>query len=379
MVVSHPLEPALYIASDAALQELVSQLAQETLLAVDTESNNLYAYTGRVSLIQISTRQQDYIIDPLTIEDMQPLGTLFADATIEKIFHAAEYDLICMRRDFGFQVKNLFDTMYGARLCHIEPFGLADLLYEFFEVEADKSHQRDNWGKRPLPLDSLHYAQMDTHYLLALRDVIRQRLADLERLDESLEVFEDVLRIEAKESDFDPEGYWKIGAPRSFTGRQMACLKELYLLRDKIAREDDVPAFKILTNNALVALVREAPKKNNDLYRIHEVPNGFARLHGQEIMDALTKGRQTQIPHVPQPEIPDPILTERYMSLHAWRKETAMQRNLDASLIVSKNTLWEIARLLPQDKTSLGAITGIGAWRLQAYGNDLLKLIKSLR
>src|SRR5690606_29531 len=131
----------------------------------DTESNSLYAYRERVCLIQLSTRSRDYILDPLIIVDMSPLAPLLADPGVEKVFHAAEYDLICLHRDYGFIVNNLFDTMVAARICGYKAIGLGSLLSEFLGVELDKRHQRDDWGERPLPPDSLRYAQMDTHYL----------------------------------------------------------------------------------------------------------------------------------------------------------------------------------------------------------------------
>ena len=274
------LPTAIHIDTDEELQHLARTLSQEALLAVDTESNNLYAYQGQVCLVQLSTRTNDYIIDPLPITDMQPLGDLLADERIEKIFHAAEYDLICMRRDFGFEVQNLFDTMYAARLCHIENFSLANLLETFFQVEANKKHQLDNWGARPLKPASLVYAQMDTHYLPTLRDMLVERLQELNRMEEAREVFSDVLRIEARNNGFDPDGFWKVGIPHSLTRRQMAVLRELYLLRDAMARDEDRPPFKVMTNKVLVTLAHEQPRNYTQLYRMKGLAPRFVRIWG---------------------------------------------------------------------------------------------------
>jgi ribonuclease D len=101
---------------------------------------------------------------------------------------------------------------------------------------------------------------MDTHYLPELRDELLEKLNGLQRLDEAKEVFEDVLRIEAKENGFDPDGYWKVGAPNSLNRREMAVLRELYLLRDAIARDENVPPFKIFTNNVMVSIFVNNPK-----------------------------------------------------------------------------------------------------------------------
>ncbi|MEO1290681.1 MAG: ribonuclease D, partial [Chloroflexota bacterium] len=259
MALKIKLPPVTYIDTSDLLRHMLAEIADADQIAIDTESNSMYAYYGRVCLIQLSTRHQDYIIDPLAIEDIQPLGKILADEKIEKIFHAAEYDLICLKRDFDFDVYNLFDTMAAARLVGEKKFGLGDMLNKYFDVEVDKSHQRDDWGKRPLAKDSLIYAQMDTHYLHQLRDKLLAKLEQLGRIAEAQEVFADVLRIEVKEREFDEHGFWKIGAPNRLNRRQMAVLKELYLLREKIAEDENIPPFKVLNNKALVNLARKQP------------------------------------------------------------------------------------------------------------------------
>src|SRR5258708_34830640 len=118
------LAAPMIIITVPALRELVRRLHNEPLIAVDTESNSLYAYRENVCLIQISTRTQDWLIDPLAVTDLSPLGPLFADPDIEKVFHAAEYDIMCMKRDFGFTFNNLFDTMFAARIVGLKTFGL---------------------------------------------------------------------------------------------------------------------------------------------------------------------------------------------------------------------------------------------------------------
>jgi ribonuclease D len=373
------LSPARYIDTQHALDDLVESLTYEPQIAVDTESNNMHVYRGQVSLVQLSTRAQDYIIDPIAIDDLQGIGDVLADARIEKIFHAAEYDLICMKRDFGFEVQNLFDTMYAARLCHAEAFGLADLLRNYFNVEVDKSHQLDDWGQRPLPADSLRYAQMDTHYLPHLRDVLLDELITRGGLREAQEVFADVLRIEVKDNSFDPDDFWKLGIPRSFNRRQMALLREVFIVRDDIARDQDRPHFKIMSNKTLIKLVRERPRNHTQLFKLRGLSPAIVRMYGEEIIEAVERGLQAKPPKMPPRDNPPADLTERYMALHAWRKERAIQRGIDSDLILAKQTLWEIAREMPDDSDQLAQIEGIGVWRMETYGDELLALVDDLR
>ena len=145
----------IMIAQPESLWRLANKLSAESLLAVDTESNSLYAYREQVCLIQFSTNEQDYLIDPLVLDDLSPLAQLFANPGIEKIFHAAEYDLICLKRDFGFTVNNIFDTMMAARVLGRNAVGLATILEVEFNVHVDKRCQRADWGQRPLDRKSV--------------------------------------------------------------------------------------------------------------------------------------------------------------------------------------------------------------------------------
>src|SRR5512136_2792348 len=96
------------------LKKLATILAKEPKIAVDTESNSLFAYREQVCLIQFSTPDADYLVDPLALTDLSPLAPIFADPNIQKTFHAAEYDLICLKRDLNIKVCNIFDTMQAA-------------------------------------------------------------------------------------------------------------------------------------------------------------------------------------------------------------------------------------------------------------------------
>ena len=379
MALTPKLTPATYIETSQALEDLVLALSGEEQIAVDTESNNMYAYHGQVCLIQVSTRNHDYIIDPLKIDDISIFGELLCDEKIEKIFHAAEYDLICMKRDFSFEVRNLFDTMFAARLVGAKKFGLGDILMQYFDVEVDKRHQLDNWGKRPLPKDSLLYAQMDTHYLHELRDILHDELYELDRLDEAQEVFQDVLRIEIKPRDFDPNGFWKIGKPHSLNRRQMALLKELYILREELAEEEDQPPFKVLSNKALVNMAREKPQNYRSLKEIKGLGQKPIRRYADEIIEAIEKGRSSKVPKQPPRDDPDPIIADRYIALHAWRKNCGIKRDLDSSLILAKQTLWDLAYQMPSSLEELAQIEGFGQWRLENYGEDILAVIEKLR
>ncbi len=162
------LPPPVLITRPAQLALLMAALREQPAIAVDTESNSLHAYQEQVCLIQFSTPQADYLVDPLADLDLSPLGELFANPAIEKVFHAADYDIACLKRDFGWSFANLFDTQWAARILGWSQVGLASILKTHFNVHVNKKWQRFNWGERPLPTEALDYARLDTHYLLPL-------------------------------------------------------------------------------------------------------------------------------------------------------------------------------------------------------------------
>ncbi len=113
-----------WISTTADFDTMLGEVRKASIVAVDTESNSLFAYTERVCLLQLSTLQTDYLIDPLEL-DISPLGELFSSPQVEKVFHAAEYDIICLRRDYHFPFNNIFDTMLASRLLKKPALGLA--------------------------------------------------------------------------------------------------------------------------------------------------------------------------------------------------------------------------------------------------------------
>ncbi|MCC6802236.1 MAG: HRDC domain-containing protein [Anaerolineae bacterium] len=375
------LPPPTYIDSNEALDALIESLRGETLLAVDTESNSLYAYRERVCLIQLSTRTADYLIDPLSIDTLEPLEPLFADASVEKVFHAAEYDLMCMKRDFGFSFENLFDTMIAARVCGRKLIGLGSLLDEVVGVAVDKSHQRDDWGMRPLPPDSLTYAQIDTHYLPLLHDHFVQELVELERLEEAREAFRDVCRVPAaRREPFDATGFWRMSLPNNLTRREAAILREVYALRERIAQERDVPPFKIFPDRTLVAVAQRAPTRLNDLRAIEGMSPGQIRRYGQTLIDAVVVGQHADLPTPPTPEPPsDPVVVERYSALREWRKTRAQERGVESDVIISKDALWTLAVRAPSSLDEMDNVPGLGPWRRAVYGAEILAVIRRHR
>ncbi len=370
------LPPAITIDDSRALGAAVERLARQQRIAIDTESNSMHAYRGKTCLIQLSTPSEDLLIDPLAIADISPLRTILADHAIEKVFHAAEYDLICLKRDFDFDVRSIFDTMAAARVCGYQRIGLGNMLEDLLGVRHSKKHQKYDWAQRPLPESARRYAQVDTHYLLPLRDALYAELRAQGRLEEASEYIADMTRFELKSQEFDPDGFWALARPNSLSQQSAAVLRELYILRDELAQSVDHPPQRLIANKTLLEIVKLQPRSARKLYDIRGLPAWLVRQNGDEIIEAVRHGLSSRLPiERPAPEPIPPPIVERYSALHTWRRETAAARGVESDVIISRNALWDIARRNPASVDDLRDICGLGPWRRQTYGSALVALL----
>jgi len=370
-----PSSPPEVVSSDSELGTLLHLLSAQPVIAVDTESNSFYAYQERICLIQLSIPDTDAIVDPLADLDMRPLGELFADPHVQKVFHAAEQDVAGMKRDFGFQFANLFDTMRAARILGWPRVGLADVLEETFGVKMDKRYQRHDWGKRPLAEEALAYARLDTHYLLPLRDLQAEALEEMGRAEEAAEVFDQLTRIPPATSPFGPEAFWRVKGVHTLDTQEQAVLWELYLWRDRVAKRHDRTPFRVMSNQALVALARAQPCTLEELAQVSRVPPTVARRYGQALLGAVARGREGTAPKPPEHRRHKEEVQQRYQALRTWRRRVAARRRVDADIVLSNNTLWALAKYNPITLQDLESVAGLGPWKRNTYGPDILRIL----
>ncbi len=371
--------PPLLIATAPALAEMQTVLASEPTLAVDTEADSLYAYFEKVCLLQFSTPAADYVVDPLAV-DIASLRTIFADPRIQKVFHAAEYDILSMKRDYEFTFENIFDTMIAARVLGWPNVGLGNILQERFGVSLNKKMQRADWGHRPLTAEQISYAREDTHFLLALRDLQLQELRRLGRLDEAEEEFVRLTHVEPTRRHFDPDGYWNMDGARELGPTELAVLRELYRFREHQARHEDRPPFKIASESALLAIAQAVPQSERELGRIDGVPGFIAQRYGQSVLQAVTRGRAAPQRTPPHPhmrrEAPlDNPARARLARLKEWRKKRAAERGVAPDVIVSNDVLFAAARHNPRTVEALVDASHLGPWKAREYGDEILAVL----
>ncbi len=366
------------------LRKLVNRLAQLSIVAVDTESNSLFAYREQVCLVQFSTGEADYLVDPLALGDLSPLGPIFSSPQIEKVFHAAEYDVLCLRRDYGFEFARLFDTMVASRILGREAVGLGSMLQEMFNVRVDKRFQRADWGERPLPKDALDYARMDTHYLIELRHRLRAELEQYNLLALAEEDFARLANYKADENgasngtlaNGDPAAVcWRISGAYDLQPQQAAVLLELCRYREKSAQAANRPRFKVIGDQTLKAIAEQTPTRLEDLQHVPGMTSGQVRRHGKHLLEAVQYGLQSDPFYPPRNPRPNERYLHRMEALRHWRKEAADKMGVQSDVILPRDLLHSLAENAPQDKAALAALLWEVPWRLERFGAQILDIL----
>jgi ribonuclease D len=364
------------ITKPGGLIRLVQTLANQPNIAVDTESNSLFAYREQVCLIQFSIPDEDYLVDPLALKDLENLGSIFSDDHILKIFHAAEYDLLCLKRDFGFSFNNLFDTMLAARVLGRKGVGLGSLIEAEFGIQLDKRHQRANWGQRPLPEYLLDYARLDTHYLIPLKEKLERELKQKNLLPLAQEDFKRLCRVEATSNNGKTD-CWRVNGVHHLSPQQAAVLQQLCIYRDEYAKQINRPLFKVISDHTLYTIANTLPGDLDELKSLPGMTNHQMQRHGKGLLQAVQRGLKAE-PVYPQRNIrPDDQFLARVEILKQWRKQKAHQMKVESDIIMPRDLLHKLASHNPRELHALSDYLSDVPWRFQHFGEEILKALKN--
>ncbi|KAH9829634.1 uncharacterized protein C8Q71DRAFT_717962 [Rhodofomes roseus] len=329
--------PFTWVSDSAAFDAMLEKLRGAREIAIDLEHHSYRTFAGFVCLMQISTREEDWVVDTLALRDeLEALNEVFTDPRIVKVLHGAESDIVWLQQDFNLYIVNLFDTYHASKVLDFPRHGLATLLEMYCDFTADKKYQLADWRIRPLPEEMLAYARSDTHFLLYIYDNLRNALLDrgqsqsragtppssqtphesqsqtpaahalvrevLARSEETaLRVYEKELYDYAEGGG--PGGWdtlakkWNKGAltagaeTQAGTGSVYAVQRAVYRCvhawRDRVAREEDESTRYVLPNHYLFVLADKPPADMAALLSaFHPVPP-VIRRRSKELLDAI--------------------------------------------------------------------------------------------
>ena len=357
-------------------QQMLAHLATQDTIAIDTESNSLHAYHERVCLIQLSSQQRDFLLDPFAFKDLSELGALFTRSDIQKIFHAGDYDVACLKRDFDFTFHNIFDTMIAATALAEPNLGFAALIEKYFGLVLDKKYQRANWGERPLKSEMLRYAQYDSHFLIPLRGVLLPQLEEGGRLQLVLEEGEGMARL-VKPSEPHREDIWRVKGAQDLSSDALSLLDALNHLRETIASKRDVPPFKVFSDRALIEIAQTQPHYIQELSLLPSLPERQVRQYGSLLMQTIQAWRENPQKVNPRRNhrLSDAEMKRRD-ALSTWRKQVGVEEGLPSNAIISRELLERLAHLEFSNKAELEEAMRYFPYRYERYGDAIFQVLE---
>jgi len=365
------------------LESLAKELLAEKVIGVDTEADSFYHYFDKTCLVQIATRKNTFLIDPLALggpAELAPLGPVFASPDVRLVFHAAEYDLFVLKRDCGFRFAGLFDTMVSAQLLGYRSVGLAALIEHHFDVSLPKDEQRSDWSRRPLSDEQKTYAAADVQFLIRLMERLEKELKKKKRMGWAEAEFESLMQRQWPARQFDTLGYLRIKGARKLDPHCLAVLRELYLARDARAREVDRPPFKVLGNRTLLEIAEIRPESLEALGRIKGVTELILRRMGRDILVAIRKGEKKA--HGPIPRLEgsgrrriDRRTERRVAELKKWRTTRAAELEIDPGVLCPNAALEAIAWRNPTQASELGELPEVKRWFAEEFGGEIVEVL----
>jgi ribonuclease D len=319
---------------------------------------------------------------------MGRLGPILADPSITKIFHGADYDVVCLKRDFAVEIHGVFDTLVATQLLGRTRFGLADLIERYFGLEVDKTLQRHNWAQRPLEDDHLEYARGDTHFLRALREILLRDLDKAKRLRRFEEECRLLERRQWQGKGFDPDGWLRAKGTLNLDDAGKRVLRRAWAYRNEQARAMDRPQFKVMPDDVLVSLALIKPTSETALDKVISPRSGLRRRHGRMLLRVVEEGmddktplavagrRDRDTPRGPKPRLTGRAAEKVVADLRTWRNKRGKDVATAAFTIASNGTLKAIAAHRPTTLEELAAIPDVRAWQVEEYGEEILEVLQ---
>jgi len=371
---------ARWIETPPALAEVSQRLRAPGEIALDTEGDSLHHYPERLSLIQLALPSSHvWLVDPLALGDLSPLASVFAAPSVLTVLHAGDNDLVQLKRR-GIAFAAIFDTSIAARFLGAKALGLDVLLGTYLGVELPPSRQRDDWSRRPLSEAQRRYAAADVLHLFALKQKLTEELARVGRLAWVEEECAALAALPAVERVPDPNAFAGLKGARDLPPRGLAILRELYELREGLARTMDRPPFKILAEETLVRLAQTPPADPSGLEGIPGcTPKVIARW-GEAVLSAVARAQalpETAWPTLerhPRPRIPG-IVARRIEALRQWRKDASPRFGLEPGLLLPNRLITTVALAGPRDPAALASLDGVRRWRAEIFGAEIVAVL----
>jgi ribonuclease D len=315
------------------------------------------------------------VFDPIEGFDHGPLAEVVADPDIEVVVHAGGQDVAILRRAWGIQPRNLFDTQIAAGFAgYSAQAGYGNLLGRVTGVRLSKSAGFTRWDRRPLTPEQVDYARSDVEDLLALADMLQERLTASGRLEWARE---ECRKLEDITDERDPEEVWR-RLPRvaQLRPRARAVAQELAAWRERTAASENRPLGSVLSDVALIEVARRQPMNAKDLQAIRGVRPDLGRRRGDAVLEVIERGRERPPPELEEwtrVEV-DPGDAPRIALCEALVRHRVGEAGLAYELVASRADLTAIA-VASREGADEPDVRTLKGWRRDLVGTELLDLL----
>jgi ribonuclease D len=365
-----------------ALSEVCRTVERFSWAGVDTEADSLHHYAEKLSLLQVTVGEDDFVIDPLVPLDLKELLGILSQKTL--ILQGADSDIRLLKKTYDFKPSDVFDTMIAAQILGYDKMGYVDLVDRHCGLRLSKAEQKADWSRRPLTEKMLAYAANDTHYLKAVYDAMKKELEDAGRLGWHRQQCQKLLQtlelLKVQESDRSLD--WQIKGSRDLKGKALTFLRELWLWREAVARQKDRPSFKVLNSEYLIQVAQwAAANPGQDIAQWKEAPRNVKGEHRDVINRVIRDSEdlpQVQFTQAERTKVKrrwtdqeTKLLTE----LKALREKKALELKIHPSLIATNATLEALAVAKPRSREALEAAGVLLPWQIETIEDELLKVL----
>ena len=363
-------------------EELAERAREDGRFGLDTEFVSEGRYRPLLCLVQVAVQPRGAggkadvaVLDPIEGFDHGPLAEVVADPEIEVVFHAGGQDVAILRRAWGIQPRNLFDTQIAAGFAgHSAQAGYGNLLSRVAGVRLSKSAGFTRWDRRPLTPEQIDYARSDVEDLLALADTLERQLASSGRLEWARE---ECRRLEDISDERDPDEAWR-RLPRvaQLRPRARAVAKELAAWREHTAADENRPIGSVLSDVALIEVARRQPNAVRELSAIRGVRPDLGRRRGDAVLKVIERGRETQPPELEEWTRTDiePGDAPRIALSEALVRHRVNEAGLAYELVASRADLTAIA-VAVRERADEPDVRTLRGWRRDLVGAELLDLL----
>jgi ribonuclease D len=357
-----------------ALERLCARVRDAARVGLDTEFHAERTYSPRLMVVQLAFDDGAAIVDALALPDLQQLALSLTQTTV--VGHALSADLKIFADRFGLVPPRVFDTQIAAAfLGYGMQVSLADLVRSLCDVRLAKSQTVSDWSTRPFSERQVEYLVGDVAYLLPVYDAERPLLEEKGRYDWVYEECEELGDIERYRMD-ERRAYLRIPGAMRMSRRELGILSELVKLRDRIARERDLPVRYVLPDDVVAGLALLKPAQIDELAQLRRLEAGMKRQLGTAILEAVARGQAMDEEELPKrPARPAAPARDALVALlGAAIAEIARSAGLPASLLVPRAALERLAREIPSDRASFERILALQPWRLALVADPLWRL-----